>query len=244
MIGRVRRAFGGLAPEQRLAAIFALALLVTLFLPWYETIGIPKGQSTFVHDKSSAIFKGTFIELAILLIVVAVLVMLFARGEDRRFHLPGGDGNVLIAAGGWTVFLIGVRFFDRPGVANDLGSGTVNLQFGIYLATLAAVGLAFAGYRLRLADVVEPPLPGEGPEAPTGADRRARRQSGRERPGAELVPEADPGEAPTRRVPRPPRDDAAPTSIAPAAAPTVRRPERLERPEIDGGTQLSFDEQE
>ena len=83
--------------------------------------------------------------------------------------------------------------------------------------------------------MAEPPLPGEGPDAPTVADRRAQRQAERERPATARA---------ALSVSNRPGVDEAPTSVAPAAAPTVRRPVRPQRPEIDGGTQLSFDEQE
>jgi hypothetical protein len=41
----------------------------------------------------------SFVEAAIFLVACAVLVLLFARGERRAFHLPGGDGTVIMAAG-------------------------------------------------------------------------------------------------------------------------------------------------
>ena len=37
-----------------------------------------------------------------LLVAVGVLVLLFVRAEGSAFHVPGGDGGVITAAGIWT----------------------------------------------------------------------------------------------------------------------------------------------
>jgi hypothetical protein len=235
MIGRVRRAFGVLAPEQRLAGACAIGLFVTMFLPWYtrDTTAVVSGKLQTVGSTLMAFKAFSFVEAAILLVAVGVLVLLFARGERKAFHLPGGDGLVIFAAGAWVALLVFYRLIDnKTGSTTAFQKVDYGVSWGIFVTLLCGLALAYAGQRLRQAHVAEPPMPGEGPGAPTVADRRARRRSERARaePG-------DPGDAPTRRAPRPPRDDDAPTSVAPA----VRRPER---PEIDGGTQLSFDEQE
>jgi hypothetical protein len=52
-------------------------------------------------------------------------------------------------------FLIVWRFFDRP----DLGRGVaVGLQWGLFVALAAGIGLAYAGVRIRRAQRPEPPL--------------------------------------------------------------------------------------
>jgi hypothetical protein len=122
------------------------------------------------------------------------------------------------------------------------------LSWGIFFGLLAAAFLVYAGTRLRLANVAEPPLPGEAPTtaAPAADDARARRAE-RDRRRAEREAARRGGEPldPVAPAPHAPREDGPPTaatSIAPAAAPTTRQP--AARPDIDGGTQLSFDEQE
>ena len=95
---RARLAWRLLPPERRLAAAAALALFVTLFLPWY--------QETVIHQLGkpvalpSATLTGwaafSFVEAAVLLVAVCVLVLLFFRAEGRAFHVPGGDGGVII----------------------------------------------------------------------------------------------------------------------------------------------------
>jgi len=229
VIKRLPKSFNALVSEQRLVVLAAALVLGSMLLPWYSktTNGVTRAGLSASHEAKLAIFVPSFVEASIFLVAIAILVLMFFRGEGSAFHLPFGDGLVVTAAGAWVGFLVFYRFIDQPsgGKTNNLVY-SYDLSWGIFFGLLAAAFLIYAGTRLRLGRVAEPPLPGEGPDAPTVADRRARRQA----------------ERPARQ--EPPRVDEAPTSIAPAAAPTVRRPVRRDRPDIDGGTQLSFDEQE
>jgi len=117
--------------EQRVAAIAAVLLIVSTFGPF------------------------SFVEAAIVLTGVSVLYLLKARADRRQFHLPSGDGTVILAAGLWSAVLIVVRMFDRP--------------FGLSALALACAAiLAAAGLRERTkrpADDVarRRPPPDEGP---------------------------------------------------------------------------------
>ena len=98
--------------EQRVAAIAATLLIVSTLGPF------------------------SWVELAIILVGVAVLLLLRRRAQGRPFHLPFGDGLVIAAAGAWVALLILIRLFDRP-----LGQG---------MLALACAGLLFAaGIRER-----------------------------------------------------------------------------------------------
>jgi hypothetical protein len=98
--------------EQRVAAVASVLLIVSTFGPF------------------------SWVELAIVLVGVAVLLLLRRRAQGRPFHLPFGDGIVIAAAGAWSALLILIRLFDRP-----LGQG---------MLALACAGLLFAaGIRER-----------------------------------------------------------------------------------------------
>jgi hypothetical protein len=226
MITRLRRAFGVLAPEQRLAGVCAAGLFVTMFLPWYtrDTTAVVKGRLQTVESTLMAWKAFSFVEAAILLVAVGVLALLFARGERKAFHLPGGDGLVILAGGVWVALLVFYRLLDnKTGATSEFQKVDYGVSWGIFVTLLCGVALAYAGQRLRQAKVSEPPLPGEGP---TVVDRRPRRETRRPRPPTET---------------RPPD---APTAATSVAHRRPARPEAPDRPEIDGGTQLSFDEQE
>jgi hypothetical protein len=151
---RLLRAWGTLEPNQRLAALAALALLVTMFLPWYELQSLdPKTKAIDSHS-ISAFGDVSFVEAAVFLVAVGVLGLLFARAERRDFHMPGSDGLVVLIAGGWATLLIFYRVFSRPS-----GHGyPVGIEWGFFFAFVAAGALGFAGWRLRASATAEPPL--------------------------------------------------------------------------------------
>jgi hypothetical protein len=100
--------------EQRTAAVGSVLLIVSTFGPF------------------------SFVEAAELVTGVAVLALLRARAQRKRFHLPFGDGSVVLAAGVWAALLILVRLFDRPLGQNLLA-----------LACAAILGVAGAAERAK-----------------------------------------------------------------------------------------------
>src|SRR3954469_5956416 len=160
------RTLRSLPPESRMTGGAAAALVVSLLLPWYQ-VSFFRG-SRAVSDSRSALQVFTWVEAAILLVALAVLFLVWARAQRQAFHLPGGDGAVVSAAGGWAlVLLVWRRFvktgghepgppallwwgvFDKPGVPEP--AATVGIQWGIFFALLAAAGLVAAGARVRAA---------------------------------------------------------------------------------------------
>lgn len=240
MLTRITRAWRGLAPEGRLAAGASLLLFITMFLPWYQLNAVVNDRSggKLLGNNLTAFGVFSFVEAAVLLVAIAVLFLLFARAEGRAFHLPGGDGTVVMVAGGWTVLLLVWRLFDKPDV-NGSAVGSVGIQWGIFFALAAAGLLTYSGVRMRAAHRPEPAAPAEeaGPQ-----ERAARRRRERPAPGTEATRPlpADPPawedapprdeDEPTRRIPQ----EDAPTTRLPAPAgeepPTTRR---RARPPLD-----------
>jgi hypothetical protein len=194
--------------ELRNAGIAAAALAASLILPWYQKSFVPSGSRVFVQDNLSAWGVFSFVEAAILLVAVGVVFLVWARANRRAFHLPGGDGAVIFGAGCWALALLVWRLFDKPNV--DTPAATVGIQWGIFVAFVAAGALAAAGARVRAAHRPEPPNPvAEEPEwepAPPRAapspDRRPREASAvtevlRDRPGWQGEPPSPP--QPARR---------------------------------------------
>jgi len=158
-IRRLRTTWSSLSGEQRLVAVAALGLFLTMFLPWYSTsFPLPVGKTGIrlaaAVDSKKAIEAFTFVEAAVLLVAISVLLLLKARADGKAFHLPGGDGTVITAAGGWTCVLIIWRLFDKP----HLGAAVVGLKWGIFAALAVAGMLTYAGLRLRATHQLEPPL--------------------------------------------------------------------------------------
>ena len=202
LAARTRGAWRRLTPEQRLAAIAALALLASMLLPWYHETGnaIVDGRLAAIEDSKNAFQVYSFVEAAIFLVAAGVLVLMFARGERRAFHLPGGDGTVVLAAGLWVMFLIFYRQLDKPDGRQEGPINTsVGVQWGIFIAFLLGALLAYAGFRIRAAhvpepdlDVAEPPAPREPPRRPSPrrvrCGARRRRRASRRRPSRASSP--------------------------------------------------------
>jgi hypothetical protein len=217
--GESLRAWRYLDFEQRVAGIGALLLIVSTFGPF------------------------SFVEAAIVLVGLAVLLLLKKRADGRSFHLPFGDGAVIMAAGAWSALLIVIRLFDRP-----LGQ---NL-----LALVCAAILTLAGLRMRLRrpmddlpeerraerDAEHDPdveiefasLPGSGDTAETQALPRGEERTEPLRdqppPPPQRRPTEPPPEGPPARVRR--QTPAARRSPPPPAVdpPTAVRPSELPPP--------------
>lgn len=171
---RLTNAWRALAPEQQLAALAALGLFASMLLPWYsksDTV-VVHGAAKATQTSLSAFQAFSFVEAAVLLVSAGVLAMLFARAEERAFQLPGGDGVIVLIAGGWTALLVFYRLLDKPGLqGNDRVTATVGVEWGIFIALLLALAVAYAGARMRALERPGPPLRrprGANPRPPLG----------------------------------------------------------------------------
>jgi type IV secretory pathway TrbD component len=194
-MSRLSHAWRAMEPDQRLASIASIALLVTMFFPWYSLQSVSKAGIS--SHSINAFGDLSFVEAAVFLVAASVVVMMLARVEGRQFHLPGGDGTIVMVAGAWAAVLIFYRVFSRPA-----GHGyPVGIEWGFFLAFVAAGALTYAGWRMRGM---------ERPEPPASASRPRRRAP-------------SPGDS--RGQPRPPRDPAAGRADAPPAAEKPKPPE-------------------
>lgn len=262
---RIGRAWRVLPAERRLATFAAIGLFVTLFLPWYqETVIVPGGgKPTAVSATVTGWGAFSFVEAAVLLVALSVLTLLFQRAEGHAFHLPGGDGGAITAAGSWTCLLVLWRIFDKQStVVRGPGATISGIEWGILVALAVAGSLAYAGTRIRAAHQPEPPLPGERPRR-RQSPPPGRPPAGEPAAGGTVIlgepaggepsfaaeelqwPEGSgPGRADGRR-PRPPRPvfaDELPTIWTPSASGDERRgadrapdraPDRPADPEVD-----------
>jgi len=223
----MRRLVRELSKDQLRAGIAAVALFLSLFLPWYRTSTTFRGQTQ--HDNLSAFEVFSFVEAAVLLVAAAVLYLLYARASKRAFHLPGGDGWAITVAGGWVVFLLIWRFFDKPDV-----DGPVGIQWGAFVALAVGAALAAAGQRLRIAHEPEPPNPAEDldwtppPETPRRSRHRGAERAARRPVDAQALTRVLRDERPNwdGEPPEPPSRSSAPERTASPWADPRRDPER------------------
>jgi hypothetical protein len=252
---RLLNAWGALGRDQRLAAMTSLGLFVSMLLPWYSKTVVVRTRGGGAGSQSLSAFQAfSFVEAAVLLVSVGVLATLLARAEDRDFHLPGGDGTIVMLAGAWVAILIFYRLFDKPGLqGNEQVVSSVGVQWGIFVALLVALGLAYVGRLMRFSERGAPPL---SRSSRRGHDPGARRAS--ERPGERTTVVTPPGyeeqstgaRADDERAVRPASGRAVPARAPDGDAPTVpstpadERRSRRERPRYPPGPseQMSFED--
>ncbi len=255
---RLTHAWRASEREQRLAALTALGLFVSMLFPWYsKTNTVVVRDAAHATQQSLSAFQAfSFVEAAVLLVSAGVLAMLFARAERREFQLPGGDGLIVMIAGGWAALLIFYRLLDKPGLqGNQRITATVGVEWGIFIALLLALGLFYAGTRMRAAEREQPPAQRD-PERPRGPDpeeqetiRRAPRTEDPARRTAEKEQEVTTispapalgGRSAPRSAPAPARPVRPPSSPAPGNRKAARgRPRYPPAP----AEQMSFEEEE
>jgi hypothetical protein len=186
LLRRLAAAPRSLGSDQQLAGLAAVALLLSMFLPWYEKSVVDPRSRRFVNDAVSAFGTISFVEAAVFLVAAGVLALLFTRAERREYELPGGDGTVIMAAGLWAAALIFWRVFDKPNVSGD--GSTVGIQWGFFVAFVSAGALASSGWRMRQHERASKQPP--PPRTP--------------RPPREPRPDPEPDEEPTLPVRREP----------------------------------------
>jgi hypothetical protein len=236
-----------MTPEQRLATVAALAMLVTMFLPWYGLQGLDRRTGVIHPHSISAFGDVSFVEAAIFLVAVAVVAMLFARADGRAFQLPGGDGTIVMAAGCWAALLIFYRVFSRPA-----GDGyPVGIEWGFFLAFVAAGGLAYAGWRMRSVQRPQPPATTRSRRRPAPAPTASVEPDSRPADEQRRAPDRGSRSAAPAETPRSASGAAGPpTALRPAPAPVSerrpggRRPRYPPTPPTVKGTgeQLSFED--
>jgi hypothetical protein len=223
-----------------MAAGAALALFLTLFLPWYQETVIASGVNSLRSVSATLTGWGafSFVEAAVLLVAASVLLLLFIRAEGGAFHVPGGDGGVITAAGFWTCVLIVWRMFDKEGTSGHGQVATTSgIEWGIFVALAVAGVLTYAGTRIRRAHEPEPPLPGDSPRRSRRPDMEAddswtqtlvpvRQASG---PAKQASAPTKQGSAPTKQ------GSAAPAPPAQAASPAPQTPRRVRPRSVAAG---------
>jgi hypothetical protein len=231
-MSRLTHAWRAMEPEQRLASVASVALLMTMFFPWYGLQSLNRKTGVISSHAINAFGDVSFVEAAVFLVAAAVVVMLVARVEGRNFHLPGGDGTIVMVAGGWAAVLIFYRVFSRPA-----GNGyPVGIEWGFFLAFVAAGALTYAGWRMRSVERPEPPARSRRPPRQPPPAREPRRP-----------PEASSDTDVTALVgasPRPPRARSAPVAAEPRPPSARPRypPAPPRGPAPAEAEQLSFEE--
>jgi hypothetical protein len=145
----------GLRAGEAIYLIAAVLLFVLMFFQWY---GVDLGRSGSGSSLEAVTFsvKGgdawqtlevipIFLMLAIAVAVGAALLRL--SGSEWKPAIPSGAAVCVL--GGLAALLILIRIVSPPGLGGEIEgiSYETNLEVGIFLAFVAALGIAYGGWR-------------------------------------------------------------------------------------------------
>jgi hypothetical protein len=137
---------GTLSQGTKIAAGAAVVLLISTFLEWvHASVSLGPIKASSGSSGFSEYFFGKLV--ALLAIGVIVLIVLAAKGSLPDLPLPT---SMLIAGAGVLSFLFALfHVFSTPGGDVSGVSGVdIGASYGVYVAMLAAAGVAFGGYRM------------------------------------------------------------------------------------------------
>jgi hypothetical protein len=134
--------FARLSGGERMAALGAVAMPVSLLFPWY---GFRLGSPI----SATAIDSFSFAHAALLLTAAAVIYLLM-RPDPRPLPRPLSVGGLLIAAGLWSFVILAYLFADPPDELVDIATiGGVRIRYGAFVAAGAAAAMIIGGLRAR-----------------------------------------------------------------------------------------------
>ena len=133
-----------LSVGDQIAAASGVVLLIALFLPWYG-VDVDLGGIATGSASASAWEALGFIDILLFLVAVVAIGVPVAKATGSLPDDVPGPLLVLVA-GGVGVLLVLFRIIDLP--TPDLGGGIdFSRKFGIFLGLVAAVGVAYGGWR-------------------------------------------------------------------------------------------------
>jgi hypothetical protein len=136
--------FKMLTPGERVVCVSGVVLIIATLLPWYGITVAGRSGSNTGWDYFVAGVIPAFIAIAMVTQVVV------SRFTDAKVPDPGGVtwGQVHLVLGAVALVLVVLKLL--LGSSESIGPFDIDLdrRYGIYIATLAAIGLAFGGFQI------------------------------------------------------------------------------------------------
>lgn len=135
---------------EMVAAASGVGLLLFMFFPWYgfggKSVEVPGSGTISTPGADVNAWEAlSFIDLVLFLVAALAIALAVARAADAMpSGLPAPPATIVLAAGGLAVLLVLYRIFDVP--VPDIEGFENGRKIGIFLALLAAGGIAFGGY--------------------------------------------------------------------------------------------------
>ena len=128
----------------KIAGGSAIVLLVSTFLAW---VHVDVGIAGFKAGGSASGFGEYLGGKLTALIAAAVIVLIVIEVRQMKVTLPV-PAPLAIAGGGALAFLLaGFHIFSQPGGGFDGAGVDIGPSYGVFIATVAAAGVAFGGWK-------------------------------------------------------------------------------------------------
>jgi hypothetical protein len=166
-----------LSRGEQIAAVSAILLFVFMFFDWFgvEVSGVPGFSGDVAGGGGSAWDALDVIPLFLMAAIVVAIGVAVIRLTDADLEPPISLNAIVAALGALAVLLILYRIIDPPGGGGTGFEGVevdTTLKLGIFLALVAAAGIAYGGYSamreegMTFTDVGDRLSSGGGPGGP------------------------------------------------------------------------------
>jgi hypothetical protein len=128
------------------AAVSGLVLFLSLFLNWYNvSVKAALGSASASVSGWEAL---SFIDILLFIIAVIAIAVAVARMANAFPRMAISPGLLVLAVGVLAVLLVLFRIIDIPGSGDvaDVPGVDLGRSFGIFIALLAAIGVAAGGW--------------------------------------------------------------------------------------------------
>jgi hypothetical protein len=236
---------------EKIAGAAAVLLFIDLFLSWYSVdLGGALGaaaKSAGVDTSVSAWGAFSWVDLLLLLTILAALAMVVVRGTGRSVDLPASLPLIVAGLGVFATLVVLYRILNQPG-PNDI----ISVEYGAYLGLILVAALTYGAVQAGggvddLRAEAESLSPREAPSAggtappPSGAASVAETvpppqapvpspPPAAPAPPAAMEEPAPEPPAPEPPAPEPPAPDPEPPAPVAAPEPPAAEPEPEPRP--------------
>jgi hypothetical protein len=140
--------FTRLTQGEKIAGVSGLALILIMFIfSWY---GVEVAGESVPDSGVNAWEAFSFIDIVLFLTVAAAIGLALISASQTEVGLPVAASAVVAGLGILSVILIVYRIIDTPGDVGVLGEAfdvDVARKIGVWLGLIAAVGVAYGGWR-------------------------------------------------------------------------------------------------
>jgi hypothetical protein len=139
-----------LSTGEKIAGVSAILLFIFMFVDWFSVdVSTSAGSLAFSASAGGSAWDALdTIPIFLMIAIIAAVGVAVVRLTDAVFE-PAISVNAVVAAlGGLAVLLILYRIISPPDAGSAPGvSVDVSPAIGIFLGLIAAVGIAYGGYR-------------------------------------------------------------------------------------------------